>query len=79
MLVGLSALVFGGTGATGKHVLREVLTSDRYSRVGEYGRSVTADAKLPTQRNALEQKVVDFERLESAGVKEGNWDVVLIS
>lgn len=79
MRVGLSALVFGATGATGRHVLREVLSSERYTRVGEYGRSVTTEDKLPADHAKLEQKKVDFEKLGGAGLKEGNWDVVLIA
>jgi len=40
---------------------------------------VTPAADLPTQgREKLEQKVVDFERIDEAGLKEGQWDVVLV-
>jgi hypothetical protein len=27
----------------------------------------------------VEQKVIDFERLEEAGLKEGQWDVIFIA
>ncbi|KAG1747963.1 uncharacterized protein EDB91DRAFT_1115716 [Suillus paluster] len=33
-----TALILGATGATGRNLLRELLTSDQWSKVGEYGR-----------------------------------------
>lgn len=30
-------------------------------------------------REKLEQKVIDFERLDQAGLEEGQWDVVFIA
>lgn len=30
-------------------------------------------------KEKLQQKVVDFDRLEEAGLKEGKWDVVFIT
>ena len=27
----------------------------------------------------LEQKVIDFERLDEAGLRDGNWDVVFVA
>lgn len=77
---GLSALLFGATGATGKHLLRELLSSDVFSRVGEYGRSVTQQAKLPeTGKSKLKQQTIDFENLDVPKFKQGNWDVVFIT
>ena len=78
-LAGLTALLLGATGATGKHVLREVVLSERWTRVGEYGRSVTPEAKLPSNHDKLEQKIINFENLEVAGLKDGNWDVIFIT
>ena len=71
--------MLGATGATGKHILNEVLLSERFARVSEYGRSVTSESKLPQTTGRLEQKKVDFENLEQAVWKQGNWDVVFIA
>ncbi|KAI0058871.1 NAD(P)-binding protein [Artomyces pyxidatus] len=77
---GKSALLIGATGQTGRHLLRELLASPQYSRVGEAGRRVTPADQLPAgAQGKLEQKVVDFENLEQAGLKEGKWDVVFIT
>jgi oxidoreductase len=41
---------------------------------------VTPVTDLPAQgREKLEQKVVDFERIDEAGLKEGQWDVVFVA
>ena len=78
-----TALILGSTGQTGRHLLRELIASPTYTRVCEAGRRVTPAedlAALPSQgREKLEQKVVDFERLDEAGLKEGQWDVVFIA
>lgn len=71
-------MIFGATGATGKHVLRELLSSDKFSRVGEYGRHVTPTDSLPCKEK-LEQKVIDFENLDTAAVKSGRWDTIFIT
>ena len=76
---GLSALILGATGATGKVLLQELLASPSYSSVSEYGRHVTEQEKLVAGKEKLEQKVIDFERLEEAGLKDGKWDVVFIT
>ncbi|KLO18044.1 hypothetical protein SCHPADRAFT_993847 [Schizopora paradoxa] len=73
----LSALVLGATGGTGQHVLKEVLASKDFTRVGEYGRRVTQD--IVEGQAKLEQKVIDFEKLGESGLKEGRWDVVFIT
>lgn len=70
--------MFGATGATGKHLLRELLAVDSYSKVGEYGRSVSKTEQLPST-DKLEQKSIDFEKIEQEGIKDGNWDVVFIT
>lgn len=77
-----TALIVGATGAVGKHVLRELLESDRYSRVAEIGRRITsADALSNVQypREKLEQRTVDFEKIKEAGLKEGLWDDIYIT
>ncbi|KAI9440865.1 hypothetical protein H4582DRAFT_1501353 [Lactarius indigo] len=75
-----SALILGATGQTGRHLLRELIASPTFSRVCEAGRRVTPAEELPAQASGkLEQKVIDFERLDEAGLKDGNWDVVFIT
>ncbi|KAF9233834.1 hypothetical protein BU15DRAFT_79693 [Melanogaster broomeanus] len=74
---GKSALLLGATGATGKKLLGELLASNEWTRVGEYGRRVSAPpASSPGK---LEQKVIDFENLDAAGLKDGRWDVVFVT
>ncbi|KAG1747956.1 uncharacterized protein EDB91DRAFT_1334795 [Suillus paluster] len=74
-----TALILGATGATGRNLLRELLTSNQWSKVGEYGRRVTPEADLPSNRGKLEQKTIDFENLDAAGLKDGRWDVVFVT
>ncbi|KAJ3532197.1 hypothetical protein NM688_g7457 [Phlebia brevispora] len=77
-MTGLSALIFGATGASGRYLLRELLQSDKFDRIGEYGRRVTPSADLPGTEK-LEQKVIDFENLDPTMIKKGKWDVVFIT
>jgi hypothetical protein len=75
-----TALIFGATGQTGQHLLRELIASPTFSRVCEAGRRVTPVEELSADaRGKLEQKVIDFERLDEAGLKDSNWDVVFIT
>ncbi|KZT25377.1 hypothetical protein NEOLEDRAFT_1133752 [Neolentinus lepideus HHB14362 ss-1] len=76
---GKSALILGATGATGKHLLRELLGSSYFTRVGEYGRRGTSLDSITTGKEKLEQKTIDFEKIEEAGLGEGRWDVVYIT
>lgn len=85
---GTSALILGATGAVGRHLLRELISTPHFTRVGEFGRRVTAlDSpyvpQIPEVKQKLKQGVVDFEKLsqESEGkkLKEGGWDVVFIT
>jgi hypothetical protein len=79
--LGKSALILGSTGATGKHVLKEVLASPEYTRVGEFGRRVTSEKDLPADHAKLEQHTIDFDKLTAGGdegLKAGKWDVVII-
>jgi len=74
-----TALILGATGATGRHLLRELLSNSEWSKVGEYGRRVTPESSLPGNRSKLEQKAIDFENLDAAGLKDGRWDVVFVT
>ncbi len=77
---GKSALILGATGATGKNLLKELLLSPNFSRVGEYGRRVTPLENLPQGvQGKLEQKTVDFDHIEGAGLKDGKWDIVYLT
>lgn len=76
---GKSALIIGATGAVGKNLLRELVASSEFTRVGEYGRRVTPKDKLGEGSSKLEQKAIDFEKLEEAGLKDGKWDVVFVT
>jgi len=74
-----SALIFGATGQAGRHLLQSLLASPHFSRVGEYGRKVTSPSDIKTGKDKLEQKVIDFEKIQEYGLKQGKWDVVFIT
>lgn len=75
-----SALIVGATGQVGRHLLRELLASPTYTRVAEYGRRVTPLDDLPAEHRAkLVQKTVDFEHLDDAAWKEGQFATVYIT
>ena len=75
-----SALVFGATGATGKHILSTVLGMKEYSKVGEFGRRITPLESLTGDKGKLVQKTVDFDKIsEEAELKQHHWDVVFIA
>jgi oxidoreductase len=75
-----SALVFGATGATGKHILSTVLGMKEYTKVGEFGRRVTPLESLTGDKGKLVQKVVEFDKIsEEAELKQHHWDVVFIA
>ncbi|KAJ3761778.1 hypothetical protein EV360DRAFT_79926 [Lentinula raphanica] len=73
------ALLIGASGQTGQHLLKEVLNSPNYSQVHEYGRRVTDTELLSSGKDKLQQKVINFEKLNESGLKDGNWDVVFIT
>ncbi|GAB3198078.1 uncharacterized protein YbjT (DUF2867 family) [Pontibacter aydingkolensis] len=54
------ALIAGATGLVGGHCLEHLLKSDRYSQVISVGRR-----ELPLIHPKLEQKIVDFNKLQS--------------
>lgn len=73
-----TAVIFGATGATGRHVLRELLESPSYSKVLEAGRRVTPVDTLPASaKDKLVQQTVDFEKLEAE--KLSGYDHVYIT
>ncbi|KAF7289485.1 hypothetical protein HMN09_01342500 [Mycena chlorophos] len=74
-----SALILGSTGQVGSCLLRELLASPHFSRVGEFGRRTTTLDALTTGKDKLEQKTIDFDNIDAAGLKDGNWDVVFIA
>ncbi len=74
-----SALLLGATGQVGQNVLKELLASSHFTRVGEYGRRVTNIDTITNGKEKLEQKTVDFEKIDQAGLKDGKWDVVFIT
>ncbi|KAK0188484.1 hypothetical protein F5146DRAFT_1002566 [Armillaria mellea] len=76
---GKTALIIGATGATGQYLLKELLTSSHFTKVGEYGRRLTDLSTLSTGKDKLVQKAIDFEKLEESGIKDGKWDVVFIT
>ncbi|KAF9814838.1 hypothetical protein IEO21_04890 [Rhodonia placenta] len=81
MSAGKSALIVGATGATGRHILRALLASTVFTRVGEFGRKVTPEDQIAEHKASgkLVQKVIDFERVAEEGLGEGKWDVVFIT
>ncbi|KAJ6474678.1 hypothetical protein C8R47DRAFT_1221083 [Mycena vitilis] len=74
-----TALILGATGQVGGYLLKELLANPNITRVGEFGRRTTALESLTTGKDKLEQKVLDFEKPEAAGLAEGNWDLVFIA
>ncbi|EIW75214.1 hypothetical protein CONPUDRAFT_85491 [Coniophora puteana RWD-64-598 SS2] len=80
-VTGKSALVLGATGATGRLLLRDVLASPEFARVGEYGRRVTPAETVAgyAGREKLEQRTMDYERLGESGLRDGRWDVVYVA
>lgn len=74
-----SALIFGATGQAGRHLLQSLLASPHFTRVGEYGRKVTSPSDIKIGKDKLEQKVIDFEKIQDYGLKQGKWDVVFIT
>ncbi|KZT61488.1 NAD(P)-binding protein [Calocera cornea HHB12733] len=77
---GKTALLIGATGNTGSLLLRELLASPHFTKIGEFGRRVTPSDTLPTAgREKLEQHTIDFDKLDQAGLEEGKWDVVFVT
>jgi len=77
---GETVLLLGATGATGKHVLRELLANNHFTRVVEAGRRVTASEAVAALagKEKLVQKTIDFENLQESGLADEKADVVVI-
>jgi hypothetical protein len=71
-----TALLIGATGLVGKQLLPVLLQSTHFSQVGEFGRRVTS---FSSANPKLQQRVIDFEKLSEAGLKDGSWDVIFIT
>ncbi|KZO98292.1 hypothetical protein CALVIDRAFT_562215 [Calocera viscosa TUFC12733] len=77
---GKTALILGATGNAGSLLLRELLASPSFSKIGEYGRNVTHPDTLPEQgKEKLEQHRIDYENLSAAGLADQKWDVVFVT
>ena len=74
-----SALIFSATGQVGQHVLKELLATSYFTRVGECGRRVTNLDTIKTGKEKLEQKIIDYEKVDQAGLKDEKWDVIFIT
>ncbi|KAF8166659.1 hypothetical protein K438DRAFT_2065678 [Mycena galopus ATCC 62051] len=75
-----SALILGATGQVGGALFKELLASSTFTRIGEFGRRNTPlDALPPASKTKLEQRIIDFEKPEAAGMRDGKWDVVFIA
>ncbi|KAF8328229.1 uncharacterized protein EI90DRAFT_2998225 [Cantharellus anzutake] len=77
-----SALIVGGTGAVGRQVLKELLANPQILRVSEYGRRVTSSVDLPSTINPpgkLTQRVVNFDKIQEEGLRDGKFDLVVIT
>jgi len=74
-----SALIIGATGQTGRVLLRELLASNQFTKVGEYGRNITPTSDITTGKEKLEQRIINFDKLDEAGLQDGRWDVVYLA
>ncbi|KAF6254857.1 hypothetical protein COO60DRAFT_1703115 [Scenedesmus sp. NREL 46B-D3] len=62
---GMSALVLGGTGAVGHHIVQQLLASDQWSRVITVGRREVALPEGQPGASKLQQVVVDMDALQA--------------
>ncbi|KAF7357025.1 hypothetical protein MVEN_01039100 [Mycena venus] len=83
MSIQKTALILG---STGQETRRSAVLSSKSSLPRRtLPASASLDAGTPrsthlsTGKEKLEQKVIDFEKLEAAGLSEGKWDVVFIT
>jgi len=77
---GETVLLLGATGATGKHVLRELLANNHFTRVVEAGRRVTPSEAVEALagKEKLIQKTIDFDNLQASQLADEKADVVVI-
>lgn len=79
-MTGQTALLLGATGQVGQNILKELLSSQHFTKIGEFGRRVTVPESIPDKdKEKLVQKTIDFEKLDEAGLTKEKWDVVFIS
>jgi len=76
-MTGQSALLIGATGQVGGHLLKELLASEHFTKVGEYGRRLTQD--VTAGKDKLEQKVIDFDKIQPGEWAHSKWDVVFVT
>ncbi|KAG0034696.1 Protein fmp52, mitochondrial [Podila clonocystis] len=62
----MKALIFGGTGAVGKCLVRDALASNAFTRVLILGRRTLAIDDSFTNTTVLEQKIVSFDHIEDS-------------
>ncbi|EAU90403.1 hypothetical protein CC1G_00787 [Coprinopsis cinerea okayama7 len=75
-----TALLFGATGQVGQQLLRTLLGTPYYTKVGEYGRRVTPQEQIESNgKEKLMQGTVDFETVTDKDLGEQKWDDVFIS
>lgn len=80
LAAGLKAVVTGGTGAIGKHLVAELLQDTKWSRVVTVGRkrvelseSYGADVAVAERTGKLVQHVIDMDKLdEHASLFDGH-------
>ena len=64
----------GSTPLARAHRISDILARLRSGEASDPAEELPADA-----RGKLEQKVIDFERLDEAWLRDGNWDAVFIT
>lgn len=58
-----SAIIFGGTGAVGKHLVNELLQSPQYSNVHAFVRKPFKAESAHKDSSKLVEHVIDFDKL----------------
>lgn len=77
---GQTALLLGATGQVGRHILKELISSPYFTKIGEFGRKVTDLDSIPGKdKEKVVQKTINFEKLQDAELGKDKWDVVFIS
>ena len=56
-----------------------MLKDPKVTRIGEFGRHVTATENIDIGKEKLVQQKINFEKLEESGLKEGKWDLVFVT
>ena len=74
-----SALIVGAADQTGRCLLQNLLSSPHFTQVGEYGRHVAAAEQITAGKDKLEQKVLDFEKIEDCGLGSGKRGAMFIA